>query len=136
MLLCHGWPFFLTRFDFTGSPPQASVRGGRESEPCLLRASGEVPATEMDIEQCGLNAAMAGECRDLVDVPACASKVSQTEMAERVCCESFDARLVARAAGRSSTNSISRSVRCSCDATLRETAAHASAPVYDDARDT
>jgi hypothetical protein len=44
----------------------------------------------MDIEQCGLNAAMAGESSDLVDVPTCARKVRQTEMAQRVRTESLD----------------------------------------------
>ncbi len=51
---------------------------------------GQVPTAEVDIEQGGLNAAMAGEGRNLVDVPAGARKVGQTEMAQRVRAESLD----------------------------------------------
>jgi hypothetical protein len=40
---------------------------------------GQVPAAEVGIEQCGLNAAMAGERGDLVYVPARARKVGQAE---------------------------------------------------------
>ena len=41
---------------------------------------GKVTAAKVYIEESGLNAAMAGECRDLVYVPTCASKVRQTEV--------------------------------------------------------
>jgi len=40
---------------------------------------GQIPAAQVDIEERGLNAAMAGECRNLVDVsqPARARSVRQ-----------------------------------------------------------
>ena len=44
----------------------------------------------MDVEQGGLNAAMAGEGRNLVDVPAGARQIGETEMAQGVRTESFD----------------------------------------------
>ena len=55
---------------------------------CELRR--QVPAAQVDIKQCCLNAAMAGECSNLMDVPACASEVCQTEMAQGVSAEPFD----------------------------------------------
>jgi hypothetical protein len=50
----------------------------------------QIPAAQVDIEKRCLDAAMAGECRNLVDVPAGTSKVGQTEMAQRVRAEPFN----------------------------------------------
>jgi|GEM_PF-2946467 len=44
----------------------------------------EIAATEMDIEQRRLDAAMAGEGGDLMDVPTGARKINQTEMSQCV----------------------------------------------------
>jgi hypothetical protein len=45
----------------------------------------------MDIEQRGLHAAMSRERCDLVNVPACASEVSQAKVPERMRCEALNA---------------------------------------------
>ena len=46
---------------------------------------GKIAATEMDIEQRGLHAAMSGERGNLVDVPTRMGEVGQTEMAKSMC---------------------------------------------------
>ena len=45
---------------------------------------GKIAATEMDIEQRGLHAAMSGKGCNLVDVPACMGEIGQTKMAKCV----------------------------------------------------
>jgi hypothetical protein len=44
----------------------------------------KVAATQMDIEQSGLYAAVSCECSDLMNVPACMRQVGQTEMTKCV----------------------------------------------------
>src|SRR5262252_5895226 len=44
----------------------------------------QVAGAEVDIEQCALQAAMSSEAGDLVDVPAGAGEIGETEVAEAV----------------------------------------------------
>ena len=52
---------------------------------------GQVSSAEVDVEQRGLNAAVAGEGGNLVDVPPSARQIGQAEMTERARAESLDA---------------------------------------------